>query len=161
MLHRILISFLFVFVLPLTNNSESGYFKDFYESGKPKSEGWLVDEKKTGYWKFYHENGKTSEQGHYKYNRREKYWYFYSPNRIRIKEGNYLDGEMSSWWLFYDTKGRINHKCQLNNGKKNGYCLKYENEELVSAEKFQNGEKIKEWFNFVDFQRENKLSDLK
>ena len=61
----------------------------------------------------------------------------------------------------YDTKGRINHKCQLNNGKKNGYCLKFENEELVSAEKYQNGEKIKEWFSFVDFQRENKLSDLK
>lgn len=50
MLHRILISFLFVFVLPLTNNGESGYFKEFFQSGKPKSEGWLVDGKKTGYW---------------------------------------------------------------------------------------------------------------
>ena len=159
--YRILISFLFVFVFSLTNSNESEYLKDFYESGKTKSEGWLVDGNKAGYWKFYYENGKTSEQGHYKHNRREKYWYFYSPNRIRIKEGNYLDGEMTSWWLFYDTKGRINHKCQLNNGKKNGYCPKYENEELVSAEKFQNGNKIKEWFNFVDFQRENKLSDLK
>ena len=82
MFHRILISFLFVFVLPLTTNKESQYYKDFYESGKPKSEGWFVDGKKTGYWKFYHGNGKTSEQGHYKYNRREKYWYFYSPNSI-------------------------------------------------------------------------------
>ncbi len=161
MTNKLLISFLLVFVLPPTNNTESQYFKDFYESGKPKSEGWLEDGKKTGYWKFYYENGKTSEQGHYKLNKREKYWYFYSPNRIRIKEGSYLAGKMISWWLFYDTKGRINHKCQLNNGKKNGYCLKYENEELVCAEKYQNGEKIKEWFSFVDFQRENKLSDLK
>jgi hypothetical protein len=44
---------------------------------------------------------------------------------------------------------------------KNGYCLKYENEELVATEKYQNGKKIMEWFNFIDFQRENKLSDLK
>ncbi|MBT8298900.1 MAG: hypothetical protein KJO52_11250 [Maribacter sp.] len=161
MTSNLLISFLFILSSGSGFDSDSKYFKDFYASGKPKSEGWLIDGKKTGYWKFYHENGNTSEQGHYKYNRREKYWYFYSPNSVRIKEGKYLAGSMTSWWLFYDTKGRINHKCQLNNGKKNGYCLKYENEELVAAEKYHNGEKIKEWFNFVDFRRENKLSDLK
>ena len=116
---------------------------------------------KTGYWKYYHKNGKISEQGHYKYNKREKYWYFYGPDSIRIKEGNYLKGHMNSWWLFYDHKGKINHKCQLYRGKKNGYCLKYKNEELISAEKYQNGNKIKEWFSFTDFRRENKLSDLK
>jgi antitoxin component YwqK of YwqJK toxin-antitoxin module len=161
MVYRFLMICIFLFIFPVTNTSESKYFKDFYDSGQPKSEGWLKDGKKTGYWKFYYANGLPSKQGHYENDRRAKYWYFYSPERIRIKEGNYLSGEMSNWWLFYDTKGRINHKCQLNKGKKNGYCLKYENEELVSAEKYRNGEKIKEWFNFVDFRRENKLSDLK
>jgi antitoxin component YwqK of YwqJK toxin-antitoxin module len=157
----LLISILFVFNSGTPTESDLRYFKDFYESGKPRSEGWLENGMKSGYWKFYHKNGKIKAQGHYKNNKREKYWYFYSPNRIRIKEGKYLNGRMTSWWLYYDTKGSINHKCQLDDGKKNGYCLKYENEELVSAEKNHNGRKIKEWFNFIDFRRENKLSDLK
>jgi len=68
---------------------------------------------------------------------------------------------MINWWIFYDSLGRINHKCQLINSKKNGYCLKYIDEKLVSAEKYKNGSKIKEWQSLVDFQKENKLSDLK
>jgi hypothetical protein len=34
-------------------------------------------------------------------------------------------------------------------------------EELKSAEKYKNGKKIKEWFSFNSFKKENKLSDLK
>ncbi|MEN1786321.1 MAG: hypothetical protein AAGF77_14465, partial [Bacteroidota bacterium] len=65
------------------------------------------------------------------------------------------------WWLFYDENEKINHKCQLKDGIKNGYCLKYVNEKLKSAEKFKNGKKIKEWYSFGSLKRENKLSDLR
>ncbi len=102
-----------------------------------------------------------SDNNDYEYNKREKYWFFYSKNRVRTKEGHYVNGEMTKWWLFYDEKGRTYHKCQLSEGKKNGYCLKYKNEKLTSAEKYQNGKKVKEWSTFRSFERENKLSDLK
>ena len=137
------------------------YHKDFYTNGKLKSEGWILNGIKIDYWKFYHSNGNLSEQGHYKKGQREKYWYFYDQNSILTKEGHYLNGKMTDWWLFYDIKGNINHKCQLNMGVKNGYCLKYTDEVLTSAEKYKNGKKIKEWFNYVSFKSENKLSDLR
>ena len=35
------------------------------------------------------------------------------------------------------------------------------NEKLTSAEKYHNDKKIKEWFSFTRFKRENNLSDLK
>jgi len=35
------------------------------------------------------------------------------------------------------------------------------NEKLTSAEKYSNGKKIKEWFDFSSFKRDNNLSDLK
>ncbi|EAR00496.1 toxin-antitoxin system YwqK family antitoxin [Maribacter sp. HTCC2170] len=143
------------------SNNEAKYHKEYYESGRTKSEGWLENGIKNGYWKFYHKNGKIAEQGHFKKDVRERYWHFYNPNKMRIKEGGYSNGEMANWWIFYDTQGRVNHKCQLYNGKKNGYCLKYKNEKLISAEKYENGTKVKEWFSFVGFRRENKLSDLK
>ncbi|MEO1010411.1 MAG: hypothetical protein AAFX53_03845 [Bacteroidota bacterium] len=137
------------------------YSKDFYKSGVLKSEGWMENGQKQGYWKFYHSNGKISAEGHYKNGQREKYWYFYSDQRVRTKEGHYKSGKKNNWWLFYDKKGRIHHKCQLANGKKNGYCLKYTDAELTSAEKYKNGQKVKEWFSFSSFRRENKLSDLR
>ncbi len=48
--------FLVPFIFLFTNLSEKGnnYYKDFYETGKTKSEGWLRYGAKTGYWKFYH-----------------------------------------------------------------------------------------------------------
>lgn len=150
-----------IFILSIgTPSKDKTYDRTYYKNGKVKSEGWLRYNVKTDYWKFYHENGKISEQGHYAYGKRESYWYFFNENRIRTKEGHYKKGDQVNWWLFYDTKGRINHKCQLNMGVKNGYCLKYKDEKLMSAEKYDNGEKIKEWTNFSAFRKENSLSDL-
>jgi len=161
MLVKSIFSLFIFFLLAFYPNQEKTYEKNYYENGKLKSEGWSRLNAKTGYWKFYHENGRISEQGHYKYNKREQYWYFYNKDRVRKEEGHYKNGEKINWWLFYDKKGRINHKCQLSKGIKNGYCLKYMDEKLTSAEKYSNGKKIKEWTSFGDFRRENSLSDLK
>lgn len=160
MLQRIYILLALVF-LSASVPEDNTYEKSYHENGKLKSEGWLRFNVKTGYWKFYHENGRLSSQGHYEYDKKEKYWYYYSKNRIRVQEGHYTNGEKINWWLFYDKQGRINHKCQLSNGIKNGYCLRYLDSKLTSAEKYSNGKKIKEWDNFDDFKKENSVSDLK
>lgn len=140
---------------------KSMYQKEYYETGKTKSAGWIYNDVKIGYWRFYHPNGKVSEQGYYKNNQRIKYWYFYSHFGKKISEGHYVNGKKSNWWLFFNTNGKLNHKCQLSNGIKNGYCLMYNNTKLTSAEKYKNGNKIKEWYDFSSFRRENNLSDLK
>ncbi|MGB3150194.1 MAG: hypothetical protein WBB27_05980 [Maribacter sp.] len=157
---KLIVLFSVILFLGFNPPEDRTYDKTYYKNGKLKSEGWLRYNVKTGYWKFYHENGKISEQGHYVYGKRENYWYFYNKNRVRTKEGHYEKGEQVNWWLFYDLKGRINHKCQLNMGVKDGYCLKYKDEKLTSAEKYSNGEKIKEWTSFGAFKKENSLSDL-
>ncbi len=143
--------------------SEEGrsYKKEYYQKGDLKAEGWIKNGIKEGYWKFYHPNGKLAEKGHYRRGHRDAYWYFYRENGIPKQAGHYKKGKMADWWLFFDSHGNVNHKCQLDNGKKNGYCLQYENEELMSAEKYRNGKKVKKWTSFSSFRRENKLSDLK
>ena len=54
----------------------------------------------------------------------------------------------------------MNHKCQLKNDKKNGFCFKYYHNKLTKAEKYRKGKKIKEWTNLKSFKKENSLSDL-
>ena len=143
------------------SDENRSYHKEYYHKGEIKAQGWLKNGLKEGYWKFYHPNGILSEKGHYKEGKRQAYWYFYTETGIPKQAGHYEQGNMANWWLFFDSQGRINHKCQLNNGKKNGYCLQFRNEKLTSAEKYQNGRKIKKWTSFSSFKRENRLSDLK
>ena len=77
------------------------------------------------------------------------------------KEGHFKNGKKANWWLFYDTLEKVNHKCQLKDNQKNGYCLMYHDEKLVSASKYKAGKKLKEWTTFASFKKENNLSDLK
>lgn len=137
------------------------YYKEFYETGKIKKEGWLENGEKCDYWKFYHPTGKISEKGDYKTNLRKGYWYFFDEKGKITQEGHYENGNKTDWWSFYDANEKVNHKCQLSQGKKNGYCLKYMNEKLKSAVKYEDGKKVKEWYSFSSFKKENKLSDLK
>ncbi|TLP82734.1 toxin-antitoxin system YwqK family antitoxin [Maribacter sp. ACAM166] len=148
-------------LLAFTSTEDKLYQRMYYENGTLASEGWIRFNVKTDYWTFYHPNGKKSEQGYFAYGKKEKYWFFYDENRIRTKEGHYAKNIQVGWWLFYDKKGRINHKCQLKNSVEDGYCLKYKDSKLISAKKYREGEKIKEWSNFSSFTKENSLSDLK
>jgi len=152
---------LFTSIYSHSSIGQKAYHKEYYANGNLKSEGWLINGNKIDYWKFYHTNGNISEKGHYKNNIRVKYWYFYNTNTKPKLEGHYKDGKMTDWWLYYDSAGKIHHKCQLNMGIKNGYCLEYKNEKLTSAAKFINGKKIKEWFSLRSFKKDNNLSDLR
>lgn len=154
-----LVLFIFSFGNPAEENGS--YYKEYYQKGEIKAEGWVKNGLKEGYWKFYHSNGKLSEKGRYEKSQRQDYWYFYTQNGKPQQAGHYMRGKMADWWLFFDSQGSVNHKCQMSNGKKNGYCLQYMNEKLTSAEKYRNGRKLKKWTSFSSFKRENKLSDLK
>ncbi|GMN09924.1 hypothetical protein MTsPCn9_19670 [Croceitalea sp. MTPC9] len=150
---------LIVFILLFSPNKI--YHRDYHDNGNLKSQGWKIEDSKEDFWKHYHANGQLMSQGHYKKNTKVGYWYFYDTNGRIEMEGHFKNNQKVKWWLFYDQKGKVNHKCQLKDGIKNGYCLKYMDEELTSAEKYRNGKKVKEWFSFSSFKKENKLSDLK
>ena len=137
LLKSVILTLLLVLSLDADIKSNKAYHKDYYTNGILKSQGWIEGVHKTGYWFFYRKNGLLEKEGHY---RKDK---------------------MTNWWIFYDNNGLINHKCQLIGGKKNGYCLKYNNDKLSSAVKYANGKKIMEWYDLSSFKRDNKLSDLK
>jgi antitoxin component YwqK of YwqJK toxin-antitoxin module len=157
----IYILFLCLGLLAFSNSEDLRYERNYYKDGTLASEGWMRFNVKTDYWIFYHPNGKKAEQGYFAYGKKENYWFFYDEHRIRTKEGHFKNNEQVGWWLFYDKKGRINHKCQLTSGVKDGYCLKYKDSKLISAEKYSKGKKIKEWTTFNAFTHENSLSELK
>ena len=158
---KFILSFTLWFFFAEDTTSTKEYYKEYYSSGQLKSEGWISLNQKSGYWIYYFENGITAQEGHYKAGKKEDYWYFYFENGTVKKEGHYKQGSSVDWWIYYNKLGHIVHKCQLDRGVKNGYCLKYKDQKLRSAERYRNGNKINEWFDFSSFKRDNNLSDLK
>ena len=136
------------------------YYQEYYANGTLKAQGWKNGTDKEGFWEFYFSNGSLMKKGHFQNDLQEGYWYFYTESGHLKKEGHYSKGKKVMWWVFYNENGEIDHKCQLQKGVKNGYNLKYENEKLISAEKYLNGKKIKEWYDLNSFKRENNLFDL-
>ncbi|MDO1501554.1 hypothetical protein Q2T40_15575 [Winogradskyella maritima] len=152
---------LFFFLCQLVSG-QNAYQKNHDNNGNLLSEGWVnASNQKVKYWRFYHTNGQVKSEGHYEAGKKTKYWKFYRADASKEKEGHFENGTKAKWWLFYDSMGHINHKCQLKNNQKNGYCLRYEHEKLVRAEKYKEGKKINEWTDYRSFRKDNKLSDLR
>lgn len=107
------------------------YVKRYFENGKLREEGWLKDGKKNKYWFFYYENGNKKEEGHFK------------------------NGKKCKWWLFYDKRGRIQKKMEFDDGKPNGYAIIYNDDKIVSAQKYESGKKVDEWFSLSEFKKDN------
>jgi len=141
-------------------SAQKSYKKTYFENNVLKAEGWIKNNQKTDYWKFYHQNGKLKQEGHFSSNKETEYWCFYRENGTKEREGHYINGLENKWWIFYDEKGYIYYKCQLINNKKSGYCFKYKNEEIIKAEKYNTGKKIKEWTDLKSFRKENNLRNL-
>ncbi len=112
------------------------------------------------YVRHYHPNGNVKAAGWVKDQVREGYWYFYADDGTLEREGHYSEGRPSNWWIYYDAEGKPAHKCQLEDGMKNGYCLKYTEGELSSASRYSKGRFVKEWKDLKSFKRENSLLDL-
>lgn len=112
------------------------------------------------YIRLYYPNGNVRAAGWIEDHLREGYWFFYSDNGTLEREGHYREGRPTDWWIYYDKDGKPAHKCQLEDGIKNGYCLKYTEGELSSASRYSQGRFVKEWKDLKSFKRENSLLDL-
>ncbi|MBE9488902.1 MAG: hypothetical protein IMY67_01290 [Bacteroidetes bacterium] len=149
-----------IFFFSISVSAQKTYQKIYFDNGNLKAEGWLVNNQKIDYWKFYHPNGNLKKEGAFSINKKTEYWYFYRENGTKEKEGHFINDVENKWWIFYDDIGYINYKCQLINNQKSGYCFKYKNKEIVKAEKYKAGKKIKEWMDLNSFKKENNLRDL-
>ncbi len=125
---------LFNFIFLFHSLDEKIYVRDYYPNKTLKSEGWMQNNKKVDYWFFYYENGVKKEEGHFENNKR------------------------AEWWIFYNTKKKIIKKCEFKNDKQDGFSVIYNEGEVVKAEKYAVGKKIKEWESITEFKKDN--SDL-
>ena len=132
--------------------SSENYFKNYFENGQIKSEGWLEHNKKTKYWHFYYNNGNLKSKGHYNNNLKTGYWYYYNDENTVTSEGYYTKNEKNGWWKNY--KGDTIEEVEYINSKKEGLSIYKVKGKPVKAEYYKNGNKTHEWFTLARFKKE-------
>lgn len=100
----------------------NGFNRFYFDDGSLASEGYMRNGKPDGYWKNYYPNGRLKSEGNRK---------------------NYL---LDSLWKFYDEEGQIVLEINYADGKKNGFRVTYQGEE-VTKEYFVND--VKEGSSYV------------
>jgi len=110
---------------------KDGYFKWYYENGKPKEEGAYKNNIEEGLHIYYNENGTVTSKANFTngellgtfsayfdsgklkatilYNKDEKYHYiiYYREDGTRQSEGSIGDPGKNGIWKYYDEKGKI------------------------------------------------------
>jgi antitoxin component YwqK of YwqJK toxin-antitoxin module len=117
-------------------SGQKTYSKEYYDSGKLKSEGWLNQKQKVDYWFYYFENGNKKEEGHF------------------------INNKKCKWWLTYNSKEEINKKCEFENDQLNGFSIFYKNSQIIRVEKYFMDKKIKEWDSVKEFKKDNNINFL-
>lgn len=109
------------------------YFKNYHDSGKLKSEGWLNGDQKVDYWFYYYTNGNKKEEGHYEANKKSK------------------------WWILYSSNGDIQKKVEFKNNLEEGLSIFYKDGKIIKAARYKAGVLTKEWTTLSSFKRDNRL----
>jgi antitoxin component YwqK of YwqJK toxin-antitoxin module len=126
--------FIFCLLYFSLQSSEKTYQKTYFENGKMESEGWIDQNQKVDYWFYYYENGNKKAEGHYEQNKKCK------------------------WWIFYKSNKEIDKKSEFENDQLNGFTLIYKKNNIIRAEKYTMGKKLKEWNSLSEFKKDNKIS---
>ena len=122
---------IFNFIFLFNSVDQKTYVKEYYPNKTLKSEGWMQNNKKVDYWFFYYESG------------------------IKKEEGHFVDNHKSKWWIFYNSKKKIIKKSEFLNDKMHGFSIIYHEGDVVKAEKYSVGKKVKEWESIAEFKKDN------
>lgn len=97
----------------------AGYYKAYYETGKPVLEVNFKGGIPEGKWVGYQENGKVEWEVKFKDGKREGKWLSYSEDGTKYGEGQYVAGKQEGEWIWYDSEGGVLNSMIF----KNGVCV--------------------------------------
>ncbi len=84
-----------------------------------------------GYNVFHFPNGKISSEGTMRNGKPDGYWKNYYENGILKSEGNRKNYLLDSTWRFYDEDGKLVLEINYKKGKKNGFRITYQGDEIT------------------------------
>ena len=124
-------------------NFKTGWWVEFYESGKIKSDSVL--NLYDGFWKTYHESGKLESIGEYKNGIQIGYWTRNFENGNTHWIGQFQNGQKTGSWKVLNKEGGIQERGDYTLGEKSGFWKMYKNEVVVKSGEYLLGKPIGVW----------------
>ena len=82
-------------------------YREIYDNGQVKMDGWMMNDKRVGLWIAYYENGVRWSENEYRDGFKEGKSVSYYPNGIMRYRGHYIEDMKAGTWKFYDENGKV------------------------------------------------------
>ncbi len=134
----------------MVNGLKNGFYKEWYENGKPKTIGGYLKDDSTDSWTIWYENGQKELEGNYKDGQKNGAWIQWYENGQKKFEKYYKNNQLNEKYLYWYKNGQKKIEGNYKDGQKNGAWIQwYENGQKKIESSFQDGEErglITEWY---------------
>ncbi len=131
----------------MVDGKSSGKWEYFYETGILKAEGEENEGVKNGFWKFYNEAGGLESEGGYENGLQTGKWKYYHPNGSLSQEGEHVAGKKEGNWKLYHETGKFLGESAFKEGK-GEYKELYENGKVKVIGNIEDGNFVGEWLHY-------------
>lgn len=121
-----------------------GNWKFYYNSGKLKSKGNYVKNKRSGTWSFYFENGKIEQTGNFENDKYNGLWKWFNLNGELLREENFERGVQNGSYIEYDDDRNIITAGEYLDGLKEGFWMDKSGTHIEEGQ-YKSGLKDGEW----------------
>jgi antitoxin component YwqK of YwqJK toxin-antitoxin module len=97
-----------------------GFWKEYYNDGRLKSEGKYNKDIREGQWIYYHQNGLKEQEGTYREGKPEGEWTWYYPSGDLLRTESYYNGLPDGIMTEYDLDGSVITRGEYIEGKEEG-----------------------------------------
>lgn len=113
------------------NNRKSGYWRDYYPSGKIKNLIFFADGRPNGFCELYYENGNIREKGNFQKNRYiGEYLLYYKSGQVQNKFNYNEKGKRHGMQYYFHENGLVAIEGEFNDGKELWYSEFFESGKL-------------------------------
>lgn len=122
------------------NNKREGLWKEYYSTGKLKSEITYQENRKNGHARTYYKSGALQEEGNWLIGKWDgSYKYYYESGQLSY-DWKFVNGKREGPQKYYYENGKINYDGNWKNGNENGILKEYSKEgQLIAEKKFNEG----------------------
>ncbi len=122
----------------------------YWESGRLKAEGRMIDGKEEGPWKEYYESGEKRAELNFKDGLREGHVTVFWPNGRKKGEGDYRTDQYLGVWTSWYENGQKKEECSLEEGKEIGQWRLWDTlGRLIEEHEYMNGQ-LEGWATLFD-----------
>jgi antitoxin component YwqK of YwqJK toxin-antitoxin module len=120
-----------------------GFYREFYNSGKPFIEGEFSRGRQNGVWTYWYENGQVNRKATYKNGQPDGAWEVYRADGTLAAKRSFRDGQRHGEWIKFDKTGEQPlQEEHYDDGKADGvWKLWFPNAQLKQQNSFKQGKR--------------------